>query len=84
MVRPTIPRDNQVDIEVGHCVVKKGYPTEILIRRGQRRMQYPIKIRKQCWVRCSTQSDDSLPSLAARSFSVGDLSALSFGRVLTP
>jgi hypothetical protein len=50
---------------------KKGHPTEVLIRRGQRRMQYAIDIQKECWLKSPNHLGDVFPGLATPSFAVG-------------
>ena len=72
-MKPPTRRDNHGDVEVGHCLNKKGHSTEVLIRRGQRRMQYAIDIQKECWLSGPNHLSDLFPALATPLFAVGGL-----------
>lgn len=72
------------------CRFKRQFQTttsadvgRVLIRRGQRRMQYPIKIQKQCWLSGPNHPDVLFPRLATTSVAVGDLLTVTLWKVPT-
>ena len=73
------------------CRFKRQFQTttsadlgRVLIRRGQRRMQYPIKNgKKRCWLSGLNHPDALFPRLVTPSLAVGDFLTVTLWKVPT-